>query len=267
MRPTTDEPSAYRITPAELGLLTQVVRDVARARRLSCDAAAEFAQTVHVKLLERKYDVFSRFRGTSSLRTYLTTVVTRLLRNSELGKWRSSAAARRGGPHAIELERLIARDGFTINEAVEIVRAGHPDPPQDLRTIAEQLPARRRRLMIGDDALANLPGPAFSDPVAEDDRRRADAIARRRLAQALDELPPEDRLLLRLRYASAHSIVSIGRKLQADPKILYRRLERTLRRLRRNICRSNDVTHAPFFQREENGVSGAGVQTDRTTSR
>jgi hypothetical protein len=127
--------------------------------------------------------------------------------------------------------------------------------------------------------LANLPGPAFSDPVAEDDRRRADAIARRRLAQALDELPPEDRLLLRLRYASAHSIVSIGRwkmsallatigrKLQADPKILYRRLERTLRRLRRNMCRSNDVPHAPFFQREENGVSGAGVQTDRTTSR
>jgi RNA polymerase sigma factor for flagellar operon FliA len=242
MRPTTDEPSAYRITPAELGLLTQVVRDVSRARRLSSDDAAEFAQTVHVKLLERKYQVFSRFRGTSSLRTYLTTVVTRMLidwRNSEQGKWRTSAAARRGGPHAIALERLIVRDGYTINEAVEIVRARSAEPLQDLRTIAEQLPGRMRRRMVGDGALANLPGPAFSDPVAEDDRRRAVAIARRKLAQALDELPPEDRLLLRLRYASAHSLVSIGRTLQADPKILYRRLERTLRRLRRNICEAN----------------------------
>ena len=242
MRPTTDEPSAYRITPAELGLLTQVVRDVSRARRLSSDDAAEFAQTVHVKLLERKYDVFSRFRGTSSLRTYLTTVVTRLFidwRNSELGKWRTSAAARRGGPHAIALERLIVRDGYTINEAVEIVRAKSAEPLQDLVTIAEQLPGRVRRRMVGDDALANLPGPAFSDPVAEGDRRRATAIARRKLAQALDELPPEDRLLLRLRYASAHSIVSIGRTLQADPKMLYRRLERTLRRLRRNIRGAN----------------------------
>lgn len=55
MRPTPDEPSAHRITPAELGLLTQVVRDISRARRLSSDDAADFAQTVHVKLLERKY--------------------------------------------------------------------------------------------------------------------------------------------------------------------------------------------------------------------
>ena len=242
MRPTTDEPSAYCITPAELRILTQVVRDVSRARRLSSDDAAEFAQTVHVKLLERGYEVFSRFRGTSSLRTYLTTVVTRLVidwRNSEQGQWRTSAAARRGGPHAIALERLIVRDGYTINEAVEIVRARCDEPLQDLQTIAEQLPGRMRRRMVGDGALANLPGPSFFDPVAEDDRRRAAAIARRKLAQALDELPPEDRLLLRLRYASAHSIASIGRKLQADPKILYRRLERTLRRLRRNICGAN----------------------------
>ncbi len=242
MRPTTDKPSAYPITPAELGLLTLVVKDVSRARRLSSDDAAEFAQTVHVKLLERKYEVFSRFRGTSSLRTYLTTVVTRLFldwRNSEQGKWRTSAAARRGGPQAIALERLIVRDGYTINEAVEIVRAKCAEPLQDLMTIAEQLPGRVRRRMVGDDALVNLPGPAFFDPVAESDRRRAAAIARRRLAQALDALPPEDRLLLRLRYASAHSIVSIGRRLQADPKILYRRLERTLRRLRRNICGAN----------------------------
>ena len=238
MRTAAAEPSAYRITPAELGLLTQVVRDISRARRLSSDEAAEFAQTVHVKLLERKYDVFSRFRGASSLRTYLTTVVTRLFldwRNCERGKWRTSAAARRGGPHAIALERLMVRDGYTMSEAVEIVHEQCAEPRQDLRVIAERLPRRVCRRMVGDDALANLPGPPFFDPVAERERRRAAARARRLLAQALDELTPEDRLLLRLRYASAYSIVSIGRELQADPKILYRRLERTLRKLRRNI--------------------------------
>jgi RNA polymerase sigma factor for flagellar operon FliA len=218
------------------------VRDISRARRLSSDDAADFAQTVHVKLLERKYDVLSRFRGNSSLRTYLTTVVTRLFldwRNSEFGKWRTSAAARRGGQHAIELERLIVRDGYTIDEAVETVRAKHAEETRDLRAIAEQLPRRTRRRIVGDDALAGLPGPEFCDPVAENDRRRAVAIARRLLAQALNELPPEDRLLLRLRYAGAYSFAAIGRKLQADPKLLYRRLERTLRRLRRTICGGN----------------------------
>lgn len=242
MRSTTDRPSVHHITPEEFDLLTQVVRDVSRARRLSSDDMAEFAQTVHVKLLEREYSIFTRFRGASSLRTYLTTVVTRLFfdwRNCEYGKWRTSAAARRGGPHAITLERLIARDGYTIDEAVETLRARHSARSEDLRGIAEQLPGRTRRRMVPDEALDNLPGPAFSDPVAENDRRRAAAAARRLLARALDELPPEDRLLLRLRYASAYSIVAIGRKLEADPKILYRRLQRTLRRLRRNICDAN----------------------------
>ena len=57
----------------------------------------------------------------------------------------------------------------------------------------------------------------------------------RRLAGALDSLPSEDRLILRLRYAGAHSVVAISDMLHADPKKIYRRLNRTLRQLRQNI--------------------------------
>jgi RNA polymerase sigma factor (sigma-70 family) len=238
MEPTTDAPSTWQISASELNTLTRVVRDVARARRLSNDDAAEFEQTVHVKLLERKYDVFLRFRGESSLRTYLTAVVTRLFldwRNSSYGKWRSSAAARRSGPRAVALERLIVRDGYTVNEAVETLRVGGATKPEELHRMADQLPGRTRRRLVGDEDLANLPGPEFVDPVVERDRQRAASIIRRRLAGALDSLPSEDRLLLRLRYAGAHSVVTISRMLHADPKKVYRRLNRTLRRLRQNI--------------------------------
>jgi RNA polymerase sigma factor (sigma-70 family) len=238
MERTSNTPATEHISPSELQILTRVVRDIARARRLSSDDAAEFEQTVHVKLLERKYDVFQRFRGESSLRTDLTAVVTRLFldwRNSIYGKWRSSAAARRSGPRAVALERLIVRDGYTANEAVETLSAGGAQKPEELQRIADQLPGRTRRRLVGDDALANLPGPDFVDPIAERDRKCAASITMRRLAGALDSLPTEDRLILRLRFAGAHSVVAIGGMLHADPKRIYRRLNRTLRQLRQNI--------------------------------
>jgi RNA polymerase sigma factor (sigma-70 family) len=238
MESTTDAPSTCRLSPSELRMLTQVIRDIARARRLSNDDAAEFGQTVHLKLLERKYDVFARFRGESSLRTFLGAVVTRLFldwRNSAYGKWRSSAAARREGPRAVTLERLIVRDGYTVDEAVATLCGGAAEEARDLYRIADQLPRRTRRRQVGDEALATMPGPEFVDPIAERDRRRAASITVRRLARALESLPSEDRLLLRLRYAGSHSVVTIGRMLHADPKKMYRRLNRTLRRLRQEI--------------------------------
>src|SRR5436305_14183551 len=111
---TADTSQTCPLSAADLAMLTRVIRDVARARRLSPDDAAEFEQVVHVKLLERKYDVFSRFRGESSLRTYLTAVITRLFldwRNSMYGQWRSSSAARRSGPSAGAPERPHRRRG------------------------------------------------------------------------------------------------------------------------------------------------------------
>ena len=65
---------SYEPTPEELSLLDTVIRAVARARRLGCGDFQDFAQTVHLKLIERRYDAFSRFRGDSSLRTYLAAV-------------------------------------------------------------------------------------------------------------------------------------------------------------------------------------------------
>ena len=112
--------------PEQLTLLSDVVRKVARSRRLAPEDAQDFAQIVQVRVLERNYDVFNRFTGRSSLRTYLTVVVTRMLLdwlNSTYGKWRPSAMALRLGPDAVTLDRLIWRDGYTIDEAVAVVGA------------------------------------------------------------------------------------------------------------------------------------------------
>jgi len=69
-------------TPEQLATLDSVIRQVARAGRLQPHDADDFSQSVHVRLIERQYDVFDRFDGRSSLRTYLTVVVRRLLLDS-----------------------------------------------------------------------------------------------------------------------------------------------------------------------------------------
>lgn len=250
MNGTPDGP----LTPAspdaeDLAILSQVLRDVARARRLSPEDAQDFAQTVHLRFLERRYDVFHRFGRQSSLRTYLTVVVTRLLldwRNATYGKWRASAAAVRLGPHAVLLERLISRDGCTTDEAVWRVHAsGSPVTSSELQQLAIQLPKRPRRQLVSDDALANVRDRQIDDPVTAEERRRIAGHVRRMLATAIRQLPPDDRDLIRLRYGHRHSVQGLAVALQTDPKSLYRRFDRTLRTLRRTL--------------EAAGITGSGM--------
>ena len=228
---------ASTLSPERFALLSQVIRDVARARRLSPDDAQDFAQSVHVRLLERNYDVFDRFSGRSSLRTYLTVVMNRMLldwQRSMLGKWRPSATARRLGPQAMLLDRLMHRDRHPRDEAVRIVvaRAADATTP-DIDRLATLLPARPARQRVTIEAAEAHMLDDFADPV--DARERSEVAARigQALRAALRQLPAEDRRLLALRYGAQQQIAGIARALQVDQKGLYRRCNRALRTLRR----------------------------------
>ena len=157
---------------------------MARAHRLGPDDAEDFGQTVHLKLLERGYDVFRSFEGRSSLSTYLHVVVTRLLldwRNATRGKWRPSATAVRLGPDAVALDRLVNRDGLTHAEAIATLAAQkptrQPEAERALATFAEALPSRTRRDVRprerGRGSTSHGCGSNFDDPVAANEARRS----------------------------------------------------------------------------------------------
>jgi RNA polymerase sigma factor (sigma-70 family) len=226
------------LTSQQLALLEQVARDVA-GRQLPPQDAQDFVQSVHLRLLERNYDVFTRFAGRSSLRTYLSVVVKRQLldwRNAHYGKWRPSAAAARGGEHAVYLDRLINRDGLSVEEAVHVA-AGRPGSPSiaELRATASKLPRRRRRTSVSADVLDDVKADTFSDPVDAVERLNADRLIRIALVRAIRELSPEDRLLVRARYYRRMPMRVVGPALDRPPKLLYRRLERALRQLRAGL--------------------------------
>jgi len=223
-------------SPEEFSVLSQVIRDVARRGRLSADDAQDFAQTVHLRLLERRYDVFLRFSGLSSLRTFLTVVVRRMLldwRRTQYGTWRASQAARRLGPAAIALDTLISRDGYTVDEAIETLRTrAIPDTPSQLRRLAVALPTHQPRRPVGVDAIDSFMSMGFEDPIQQLDSAREAMAVKRRLATALKQLAADDRRLLDLRYRQAQRVPAIARRLRTDCKGMYRRCDKVLRSLR-----------------------------------
>jgi RNA polymerase sigma factor (sigma-70 family) len=226
-------------TPDQMATLTQVIRQVARASRLPPQDEEDFSQTVHVKLLERDYDIFRQFCGRSSLRTYLTVVVRRLLldwRNAAQGKWRPSAAATRLGGTAVALEQLVYRDRHPVEEAIAVLQSrGCCDSAMELLALFDKLPVRHRRQAVSDDQITDLQA-AFEDPIDAAERERSERRKTALLGRLLRELPSEDRWLLRVRYRDEESLQSLARKLSIDPRVLYRRLDRALRRLRHSIA-------------------------------
>lgn len=234
-----DDSSRPTLSPEEFSVLVQVTRDVARYGRLSADDAQDFAQTVHLKMLERSYSAFRQFSGRSSLRTFLTVIVQRMLldwRRARNGKWRVSAAARRLGTVATALDTMLSRDGHSLETAVAILQSRPDAPgPSEIRRLAEQLPVRHRRQMVDVQTLDTVANVHFDDPVERSERERASSRQRRRLVDAIKHLAPEDRRLLNMRYRQERRVPSIARELHMDPKVIYRSCDKVLRSLRHTL--------------------------------
>ncbi len=240
----TDEPSHRRLLLEHLDTVEQVVAFIARRHRLSPEEAEELGGDVRVKLLENDCEILRAFEHRSSLRTFLTTVVERLFLDDRIarwGKWRPSAKARRLGTTAVLLERMLSRDGIGLEEAIETLRTNHlvPESESDLRALASMLPMRAPRRVVGDIVPEDLPGQTALDVerlALMEDRAGSFDRACTALAAALAALPHQDRLLVQLHYESGMKIAEIARFLRVDQKPLYRRLERLLADLRRDLA-------------------------------
>ena len=223
--------------------IEQAIRLVCRRHRLPPEDAEDFASDARIHFMENDFAALRGFRGHSSLSTYILTVVTHFgqdWRNARWGKWRPSAEARRQGVLATHLERLMRRDGLTFDEACEtILVTGLPTSRRDLESIAATLPMRVRRRFVPDAHLEDRPA-AGPTPDAVADNRAATASARqvvRLLAHVIASMPPEEILILQLRFGNGLRVVEIAQALRLDQKPLYRRIGRLLSQLRAELER------------------------------
>src|SRR6266496_2629385 len=201
-----DAATLYRQHLTEIG---QIATSTCRRNGVRDHDAEDFASDVHLKLCEDDYAILRKFRGTSSVLTYLTVVIGRLFLDYRIrlwGKWRASAQARRLGDVAVLLETLMYRDGCTFDAACQIIeqKRGLNVQRAELRNLLTQLPRRPPRKVEGDADLNVVPAAERADgPVLESERIEHVALAEVAVARALEELLVEDRLIIRMVYYEA----------------------------------------------------------------
>lgn len=222
----------------QLPLIEALLRQLSRRKRLRADESEDFYSHAMLRLLVDDCRILRSFSGRSSLKTYLTVVLHRLFldyRIKKWGKWRPSAAARRLGPVAVELDRLINRDMMSQLEAVELLCRRDGSSRSDLEALAGRFPTRCRPRSAGEASLSQLAGPQSADRQALD-IDRADLAEKIRIAlnTAMSQLKPEDRIILTLRF-EGNTIVAIANRLGIGVRHLYTRIDRCLKMLRQSL--------------------------------
>lgn len=229
-----------------LGTIDRIVAFICRTNRLNVTAAEDFASEVKLALVTDDYEVVRKFEGRSSFSTYLTTVIQRLFyqyRVKEWGKWRPSAEAKRLGQKAITLERLLTRDHFSFGEACQFLTTG-ADPDYttvELEAIYVRLPPRQPRpVLVAEEASAStVPDGAHADDrLIGRERERIARITASVLDDQLTRLEDEDQLILRMRFWQAKKAPEIAAALHMDQKKVYKRIDKLLARLRRDLERA-----------------------------
>lgn len=213
-----------------------------RAHRLSADDGDEFSSWARLRLLEEDCAILRKFQGLSSFRTFLVTVIQRLFldwRIREWGKWRPSAEARRLGPVAVELERLVLRDEIDFGQAAELlVSKGTVSTANECDEVWAKLRRRPARRRTGSDVLTDVSSAPAVDPVAEQDRQQRLLEVRAALRKAMAALPPADLLIVKLRYEDQFTVARIAKVVDVEQKLLYRRFEQLWKQLRHSMAAS-----------------------------
>lgn len=228
---------------ANLEWVERSVSSLCRRYGLGGDEGEDVCSWVKLKLIEDDYAPLRKFREESSIRTYLVVVVAALFRDyraGHWGRWRPSAAAQRAGPLAVRLETLVYRDGCTLDQAARTLRAASDVDLTDgeLARLLAELPVRGplRPYEAGEAPLEAIAAASSAEErVAEDEAEQTRRTVFGALERVMARLSEEDRLILRLVYWQGLSVADVARALSLPQKPLYRRIDRILGQLRREL--------------------------------
>lgn len=232
------DPSAVLV--AHRRWIEKVAEITCRRNSVWGDDAEDFASLAKMKVMENDYAVLRKFQGKSDVKTYLAAVVVRRFHEyarERWGRWRHSARAEQLGQPAKDLEALVYRDGYTLDQAVELLRtSGKTDaPPAELARLFAQLPQRLpHRESAGPVPLESIPARESADErVAKGEAEARCRKVMEALFRAIARLDPDDQVLVRGRFGEGRSVADLARALGREQAPLYRRSERLCDEVRR----------------------------------
>jgi RNA polymerase sigma factor for flagellar operon FliA len=232
-----------RLFTDNLELIEKLVRISGRRHHLSHVERQDFAGYVNLELLKDDCATLRKFQNRSSWWTFLATVIEKLALDfliQRWGRWRPSAMAEKLGPVAVILERLVHRDGHTVEEAMEIVRTTHAVglTHRQLRAMWDQLPPRPRLVEVGEEAAAAMSSTETSEVRVEDAARQQELQRVEGVLRAgFSALAAQDRVMIALRYDHGLSVAEIAKVMKSSVPTIHRRLDRSLKELRAALSR------------------------------
>jgi RNA polymerase sigma factor (sigma-70 family) len=263
-----------RLFLENLSTIERLARSIALRHRLPPDALEDFAGTVRLKLIEGDYRILREFEGRSSLSTYLTIVISRLFLDHRDGlwrRWRPSARAMALGPDAVLIEQLTVRDGYTLSEAMQIMRDTHQvtRSEAELGELWSALPVRSRLMRVPEELADRI---AASDLTLIDRTVAAEERAQvsRALQQAIAGLPAVERILLKLHFSQGVPLVHVAAKLRISKATIHRRMNRAIAACRAALTASGvDGARVQALARDDadDGLSSLFDDLDETISR
>jgi RNA polymerase sigma factor (sigma-70 family) len=234
-----------RLFVEHLAMIKTVAARAARVHGLWSLDAEDFTADVLCRIISDDYAVLRKFRGRSSLRTFLTVVINRMCIETLIarnGKWRPTARTVRHGQAAVLLERLVVRDGLTFDQAFTILES-NPGVTADRASLedvyATLRPRRRPRFVSNDAVIDRAIGRHTTDEgIVRREDERIVARAARPVRRALTALAAQDRMILTRHFRDGVSIADLSRALHVDQKQLYRRVGAVLKELRARLKRA-----------------------------
>lgn len=224
-----------------LDLVERAAASAARRAGLAPQDVEDFVSTVKLKLIEDDYAVLRKHRGESRLSTYLVSVVHHRFKdylNHKFGKYRPSATAKKLGPAAVALERMLIVEKRELEAAIQVLlgRSDLETSRAELERLAEALPVRPRRSFTSDDRLSELAAPTDENAperrVEDAERRSTAEQVEEVLSLALATLSPRDLLILKMFFRDGQTIAEIAKILRLEQRPLYTRKAKSLKRLR-----------------------------------
>lgn len=240
-----DGPASETSFLEHLPRIEKTIGALARRHGFRDADAADLASWVKLRLIEDDYAIFRKFRGESSITTYLTVVIATLIQDYKVqlwGRWRPSAAALRKGRVAVRLEALVYRHGYQLSYAAEVMRSrGETDlSDRELAALLADLPRRGppRPREVGDETVDLRPGAASAEDFVEQGAAAEERhVVESALRAAMGRMPPEDQCILTMRFWQDMSVADVARALQLPQKPLYKRLDRAFGELRRELIK------------------------------
>lgn len=238
--PPPDVENPHRLFIDHRALIDRAIESM--ARKLPPGERSEFSSWVIEKLLDEDSAVLRKCRNWNHPKTFLASVVGNLYKdflNHHRGKFRSSKEAQKLGETALQLERLIVRDGYRFSEACEILRTNFKvqATPAELADLAVRLPSRTGRHWEGEEGLRHWPSSEGSpaEHLLAEERQALSERVFEALSRALDALPAEDQALLDYHFTRGWTWAEVARYLRIEQKPLYTRVEKILAGLRQSL--------------------------------